>query len=198
VLAGGASRRLGGIPKGLVHVGNRRVIDLAAAALRDVTDTLVLAANDRDAGSWLPGVAVAADLHPGAGGLAGVEAAMRVAGGRAALVVAWDMPFVSAELLRLLVRSATEHDADVALPESPSPYGFEPFCAVYAARVLPALTAWLEAGGGAARDFLHAVPRLHRVPEAEIARVGDPARLFFSVNTPEDLAEARALVERSQ
>jgi GTP:adenosylcobinamide-phosphate guanylyltransferase len=32
------------------------------------------------------------------------------------------------------------------------------------------------------------------VEEAELRRFGDPARLLFNVNTPEDLAEAERLL----
>jgi molybdopterin-guanine dinucleotide biosynthesis protein A len=172
-------------------VGGARVIDRVVSALKQVTTELLLVANDPDARDWLPGVAVVADLHHGAGGLAGVEAAL--SRGRDALVVAWDMPFVTPALLNALVEAARDSNADVALPESDSPYGFEPFCAFYSARVGPALSAFYKRGGGAAGDFLRQVDRLHRVPITDIERIGDPRRLFFSVNTPDDLERARAM-----
>jgi hypothetical protein len=34
---------------------------------------------------------------------------------------------------------------------------------------------------------------VHRVSIDVIRRIGDPTRLFFSVNTPDDLAHARTL-----
>lgn len=191
VLAGGASRRLGGAPKGLEIVGDSRIIDRVAAALRPVTNEILLVANDPDAGHWLPGVAVLSDLHVGGGGLAGVEAAL--SRGRNVLVVAWDMPFITTDLLQAVLDAARAHEADVAVPESESPYGFEPFCAFYSARVLTALSSFLRQGGGAARDFLRRLPRVHRMPLADVERVGDPRLLFFSVNTVEDLQRARAM-----
>ena len=191
MLAGGASRRLGGALKGLEVLGDRRVIDRVAAALQAVTPELLLVANHPDASRWLPGVAVAMDLHPGAGGLAGVETAL--SRGSDALVVAWDMPFVTPTLLSALLSAARTHDADVAAPESESPHGIEPFCAFYSARILPSLSTFLSHGGGAAADFLRDVPRLHRMPVAEVERLGDPRRFFFSVNTPADLERARAM-----
>lgn len=198
MLAGGASRRLGGLPKGLELVGGARIVDRVAAALRQVTNELLLVANDGEAPRWLPGVAVVSDSHPGAGGLAGVEAALSRGEGTDALVVAWDMPFVTPALLRAITNAARASDADVALPESDSPYGFEPFCAWYSVRVLPSLTSYLETGGGAARDLLRRLPRVHRVPIADVEKLGDPRRLFFSVNTPEDLELARAMAESAE
>ena len=177
-------------------MGGTRIVDRVAAALRQVTGELLLVANDPDASHWLPGVAVLSDDHPGAGGLAGVEAAL--SRGQDALVVAWDMPFVTAPLLRTLIDAAQGHDADVALPESKSPYGFEPFCAYYAVRVREALSEFLRAGGGAARDFLRRLARVHLVSAAEVKRHGDPERLFFSVNTPADLERARAMAQATE
>lgn len=180
-----------GAPKGLDVVGGVRIIDRAVDALSAATDRLVLAANDPAAPTWLPGVPVIRDAHPGAGGMAGVEAALRE--GTDVLVVAWDMPFVSGELLNDLTQRASVYAADVVLPESDSPYGFEPFCAYYSARIRPELSAFLTAGGGAARDFIARVERVHRMPMRDVSRFGDVATLFFSVNSKQDLERARTI-----
>ena len=196
MLAGGASRRLGGTPKGLERVGDARIIDLVASSLRAVTPDLVLAANDPDAERWLEGVPVARDLHPGTGGLAGVEAALGT--DRDVLVVAWDMPFVMPRVLRMLVDAARTRDADAVVPRSPSPHGFEPFCGYYAVRVRDRLARYLESGGGAARDFFATLDNVHYLPMADLSALGDPARIFFSVNTPADLESARAMARTTK
>jgi molybdopterin-guanine dinucleotide biosynthesis protein A len=191
VLAGGSGRRLGGGPKGLEIIGGQRSIDRVANALRATTNSIVLAANDPAAADWLAGVAVVSDRFPGTGGLAGVEAALT--GERDVVVVAWDMPFVTQALLELIIEEARRHESQVTVPESRSPYGFEPFCAYYAASVQPALADFLRDGGGPARDFLERLPRVHRIPIAEVARIGDPERLLLSFNTRDDLDRARAV-----
>ena len=91
-------------------------------------DDLLLIANDPGANDWLPGIRCASDVRPGVGSLGGIHAALVRAGGPV-LVVAWDMPFVPAELLRDL--RALGGDADVAAPESGSRRGVEPLCAYY-------------------------------------------------------------------
>lgn len=182
---------MGGSPKGLEIVGGQRIVDRVAGVLEDACGRVILAANDDTASAWLAGVPVVRDRHPGAGGLAGVEAAMRHSGD--VIVVAWDMPFVPAGLLHALREAAHERDANVVLPESDSPYGFEPFCAFYSSRILPRLAAFVDQGGGAARDFLSRVKRVHRVPLRSVSQFGDPGVLFLSVNTPEDLSRARTV-----
>jgi molybdopterin-guanine dinucleotide biosynthesis protein A len=182
---------LAGALKGLEMVGDHRIIDRVAAALQPVTAELLLVANNADASRWLPGVAVLSDLRPGAGGLAGVETAL--SRGSDVMVVAWDMPFVPSPLLQALLDAARANDADVGVPESESPYGFEPFCAYYSAKTLSSLSEFLREGGGATRDFLRRQSRVYRMPLAEVAIFGDPRRVFFSVNTPDDLTRARAM-----
>lgn len=198
MLAGGSSRRLGGAAKGLERVGGIRIIDRVAAALRDVTADVLLVANDPKASRWLPGATLMSDRHPGTGGLAGVEAALST--GRDALVVAWDMPFVTPAILRAILQAAESHGADIALPESDSPYGFEPFCAFYSVRLLPSLSRFLKvrAGGRAARDFIGRASRVHLLKAVELAPVGDPREIFFSVNTPADLERARAMAKATE
>ena len=79
-----------------------------------------------------------------------------------------------------------------------SPHGFEPFCAFYSARIATVLTRFLDGGGGAAHQFVTQLPRARMFAMDRVASLGDPARLFFSVNTDADLARARAMAGHSE
>lgn len=171
-------------------VGGRRVIDRVHAALLPVTGAIVLVANDPSAASWLAPTRVVGDLHAGAGGLAGVHAALAIGGD--VLAVAWDMPFVTSALLAAIHERAESANADVCVPESESPYGIEPFCAFYRRTTLAPLHEFLAAGGGSARDFL-ARCTVARLPLADVRAIGDPDALFLSVNSADDLERARSL-----
>lgn len=191
MLAGGASTRFGA-PKGLATVRGVRIVDRVAAALRDATPHLRLAANAPEAAEWLPGVPVIRDAMPGGGGLRGVHAAL-ARERRPVLVVAWDMPFVSGALLRDLVARLARTNALAAVPVSASPVGLEPFCACYAPACLAPLEAALAGGHAGAARFVRSLPAVAWMTESDVAAFGDPARLFFSVNTPADLARAEAM-----
>lgn len=193
MLAGGASRRFGGGPKGLSVIGSTRLIDRVVDALTPVAGSVILAANDPAAPGWLAPrrVTVVADRYPGAGGLAGVEAAL--AAGGDVLVAAWDMPFVTPRLLQEILDTARSRDASVVVPESHSPHGVEPFCAYYGAAAREPLAAYLARGEHAAHAFLASLPRVVRLPLHTVREIDDPRRLFFSVNTPADLERARAI-----
>jgi molybdopterin-guanine dinucleotide biosynthesis protein A len=167
-------------------VGGRRVIDRVADALGDAADELLLIANDPAASSWLPNVPMAGDLRMNCGSLGGIHAAI-VRAGQPVLVVAWDMPFVPAALLRKLRDAGAR--ADAVLPESGSRRGLEPLCAYYSTACVPAIERRLDVNDMRVISFFEDV-RVERLPEHEVRRFGDPTVLFMNVNTPDDLALA--------
>lgn len=189
ILAGGRASRYGGSPKGLEMVGGRRIVDRVADALRATTDRLLVVANDPAAGDWIPGVPPVADVRTGAGSLGGIHAAL-VHAGTPVLLLAWDMPFVPASLLGALRRLGEGEGAEVAVPESDSSRrGVEPLCAWYAPSCIPAIERRLDEGDRRVVAFFDDVS-VRRLPVHEVARHGDPARLFLNVNAPDDLVVA--------
>ena len=187
ILAGGGATRYGGVAKGLERVGGVRVIDRVALALARAADPLLVIANDPLADAWLPGVPVASDVRPGNGSLGGIHAAL-VRAGTPVLVVAWDMPFVSSDLLQAL-RALGEQGGDAAVAESDTKRGVEPLCAWYAPACLAPIERALDRGDRRVVAFFDAV-RVTRMPASRVAEFGDPVRLFLNVNTPSELALA--------
>lgn len=186
ILAGGGATRFGGQPKGLQLVEGARIIDRVAAALRGAADELLLIANAPGADAWLPGVRTAVDVRRGEGALGGLHSALSHAGGHPVLVVAWDMPFASEGLLRAL-RAIGEQGYDAVVPESEtSGRGVEPLCAWYGPACLPAIERRLDAGDRRVVSFFEDV-RVSHLRAAEVSLYGDPARIFFNVNRPDDL-----------
>jgi molybdopterin-guanine dinucleotide biosynthesis protein A len=191
IIAGGDATRLAGRPKGLERVGGVRILDRLADVLTDALGTApLLVANAADAATWRPELLVVRDLRPGLGALGGIYTAL-VEAPAPVVCVAWDMPFVTAELVRALASGLG--DWDVFLPESlGGKDGVEPLCAAYGPGCGPAIAARLTAGDLRAVGF-HADVRVGRLPLDAVRRIGDPTRLFFNVNTTDDLARAEAL-----
>jgi molybdopterin-guanine dinucleotide biosynthesis protein A len=164
------------------------MIDRVAGVLREVTHELVLVANDPEAEGWLSGARVVPDLTPGAGPLAGVQSGLDAAAGRDVLVVAWDMPFVSAALLKAIVASGDGGGA-IVVPES-APGRAEPACAFYPAACRAALDAFLARGERKPSRFLEEYGIVERLGPDDLARFGDSVRLLMSVNTRAELEQA--------
>lgn len=197
VLAGGAARRYGGTPKGLLTVGGRRILDRVVDAVQAVTGGRpLLIANAADAASWRPDLETIPDVRPGLGTLGGIYTAVTATGGPV-LCVAWDMPFVPEPLLRVLSDRLATGSYDAVLPESSGRRGLEPLCAIYGPGCAPAIARRLDRGDLMAISF-HPDVRVGIVPLAEVRRFGDPDELFFNVNTPDDLARAEALWQRRE
>lgn len=186
ILAGGQASRYDGRAKGLEIVGGTRIIDRVATALAEAADDLLLIANTPDAESWLSGVRTAADVLPGQGSLGGIHAALAHAT-TSVLVVAWDMPFVPAELLSCL--RALGARADAAVPESDSRRGLEPLCAWYSQACLAPIERRLQAGDRRVVSFFDDV-RVARLGAQDVRQFGDPELMFMNVNTPDELAKA--------
>jgi len=67
-----------------------------------------------------------------------------------------------------------------------------PLCAAYGQEVRPAVSAALDSGTRSVRELLEGLSGVRYVGEGELRRFGDPNLLLANVNSPEDLARARA------
>jgi len=188
VLAGGANARFGGAPKGLSAIDGRRVVDRVLDALANVVDERFLITNDPAIRSAVSNVVAYGDERPERGGLVGLHSALSHCR-EAVVVVAWDMPFVSASLLSHL-RALGERAGAAAIPMSPS--GPEPLCAYYPRATLAAVERQLEAGDLRLSRLVGSLATAVLVPPDAIAHFGPPELLFANLNAPADLAAARA------
>lgn len=184
---------MAGAAKGLLQVGGRRILDRLVDAFLEAQGNLpLLVANAPDAAGWRADLRVVPDLRPGTGSLGGLYTAVMQTPAPV-VCAAWDMPFVPAALIRLLGESLADHD--VCIPASGGQRGLEPLCAGYGPACGPAMAHALDRGDLRAIAFHEAV-RVHVVAEGELRQAlgGDPSRLWFNVNTADDLVRANGMV----
>ena len=201
--AGGQSRRMG-TAKALLPVPpyDTPLIAHIAARLAELTpDALVVVTNDTalpQAAQLPSGTIFVADAYPDTGTLGGIATGLQQAPGWA-LVVACDLPLVSAELCAMLAGLAGEQvegqdrwDAVVPMVD-----GYEePLHALYHRRCLPAIEARLAAGQRRVISFMPDVRTLY-VQEEDLRAVDPQLHSFFNTNTPEEWAEAMRLLSGS-
>jgi molybdopterin-guanine dinucleotide biosynthesis protein A len=183
VLAGGAARRMGGGDKPLLELAGRSIV----ARVIDALDArhIAISANGDPARFASLGLPVVSDgAFAGQGPLAGVLAGLDWAAGVGAdalLTVPGDTPFVP-------------HGLAAALAP-------EPACAASNGRAHHLVALWPVACRDELRQMLSAPGRRDVFSFADrigMRRVDFPAAkwdAFFNVNTPEDLAAARAIAE---
>lgn len=191
ILAGGASRRFGS-PKALALVGGRTIVERVRDALAGAVGEVVLITHEPELHAT-SGLRSRPDRHPGAGPLAGIEAALLWARDErrpGALIAACDMPFLDARALRLLAdRGRTADAVGVGVGKDRER---PPLCAYFAVSCLPIVERLLAGDDRSVRALLSAVTA-EWVPSTEITRFRDPATMFFNVNTPGDLLRAERI-----
>jgi molybdenum cofactor guanylyltransferase len=187
IQAGGRSTRMGGDPKALMELEGRPIVARVLDVVRQVTERVLLVTNTPDLYAFL-GLPMVPDVFPEGGSLGGIYSGLRAAPGDAAFTVACDMPFLSAPVARLVVARAGE--ADVVAPRIGAQW--ETLHACYGKACLGPMERRLREGQLRITGFFDEV-RVLAITEAEVVAVGDPARVFMNVNTPDELRRARAL-----
>ena len=194
ILAGGRARRFGGADKASLTVGRARIIDRQLAALSTVADDVRIVTNDPGRYGDL-GVRLIPDAVAGAGPLGGIYSALLDAAHERVLVIACDLPFVTAALLeRLVAESRTGEPVDAVVPRSAR--GLEPLCALYTTRCAAAAKDQMERGSLQVAGLLDAIRT--RVLGPETLAAYDEGALFENVNTPHDHERARGWVELNE
>lgn len=203
ILAGGQATRMGGGDKGLLPLGDARLLDRVIARLRPQVAGMALNANGdpaRFAEFGLPVVPDSIDGFPGP--LAGVLAGLDWAAGQGAeaiVTVAADTPFFPADLVAVmqaraagmahpLVLAATPRGEEKTKSMSKSGLIRHPTFGLWPVALRDDLRAALEEGISKVVIWTER----HGGREAVFpTEAGDP---FFNVNTPEDLSAAEAML----
>ena len=178
VLAGGESRRFGR-DKAAAIVAGKSLVVRAAETLEEVFEHVVIVSSRAaTTGRWghVP------DRRPGAGPLAGIEAALmesRALGLQGAFVLACDLPLVDAASVRRVLGAAG--DAAACAPDREGSPAIEPLCAVYRLSSLPVVRDALDRGRRSVHETFAAVGG---------ATISLPGALFLNVNAPAEAERA--------
>ena len=135
----------------------------------------------------------AVDIYADSGSLGGIFTGLTAASNDWGMVVACDMPFLNAGLMRYMLGLRPGYDAIVPVPE-----GYpEPTHALYSKACLPHIERRLKAGQLKIAGFFDDV-RVRYVGAKEISRFDLEQLSFFNVNTPEDLSRALTLADEGR
>jgi phospholipid/cholesterol/gamma-HCH transport system ATP-binding protein len=184
ILAGGKSTRMGS-DKAFVTLNGRtllaRAMELAGSVTRDVRIV-------GDPAKFTPFAPTVEDLFRNCGPLGGIHAALRGSQTDLNLILAVDVPFVSAALLQYLITRARDFPAAVVTAACANG-GWQPLCAVYRPQFADAAEAALGAGRYKI-DALFDAERTQAVSENELESAGFSPKMFRNLNTREELEAA--------
>lgn len=198
LLAGGQSRRMGGGDKGLLRFGEGTMLGHVIGRFAPQVGRLVLNANGDAARFSAFGLPVVADTVDGnVGPLAGVLAGMRWAredtNARFIATASTDAPFLPLDLVARLHEVAEANPGGIAIARSGG--HLHPVIGLWPVAHHDDLEAALRDDG--IRKVLRWTDRHGTLPvdfvDLEIG--GQSVDPFFNANTPEELDEARRLIE---
>jgi molybdenum cofactor guanylyltransferase len=184
ILAGGAGVRIGG-QKASVELDGKPLISYPLAAVGQVLRTVAILAKTETSLPPMSGVAVWIEPEHPRHPVVGITQALALAGGRPVLVCAGDLPFVTPELVRRLVKmNPGSAPAVVACAQG----RMQPLLGCYQPRALELLSPAARTGTG---RLMELVAGIHPV----LLEVDDPDELF-DVDSPDDLLQAAAMLDR--
>jgi molybdopterin-guanine dinucleotide biosynthesis protein A len=183
ILAGGKSSRMG-TDKAFVALEGRTLLSRALELACSVSSNVRIVGSTEKFDVF---GTVVEDQFSGCGPLAGIHAGLRASAAELNLIIAVDLPFISADFLRFLIDRARRTEALVTLPRTQA--RLQPLCAVYrrsfADIAEPALLS-----GQYKIDALFDPRKTHVIPEEDLVSAGFSAKMFRNLNTPEELQAA--------
>ena len=197
VLAGGVSSRFGQ-DKGILEIANKPLIKYVIDAVSPVVDETIVVTNSQDriteyAKVVATDVRFAIDSCESKGPLIGALTGFGSAHGKYALLLPFDTPFVSREVVSLLFELCLGKAA--AIPRWPNEQ-IEPLHAVYQTKLaLEAAKSSVSEGKLTMRAMIEKLRGVRYVSTLVIQQLDPDLRAFFNINTPLDLKKAMAMVK---
>ncbi|MBU1615189.1 molybdenum cofactor guanylyltransferase [bacterium] len=189
ILAGGKSSRMGE-DKAFLKFEGRSLIEWVIAGLKEIGEEIIIVANESERFKSL-GLRVVKDILPDKGPLVGLYSGLLSSHLEYNFVCGTDMPFLSPSLIKYML--GQEQGCDVILPRIGG--RVEPLFAIYKRSCLSPIAEVIKEGGQLSlRSFFDRV-KIRYIKEDEIIPFGLPEKLFFNINTREDMERARGLLE---
>ncbi len=203
ILAGGGSKRMGSDKALLRLPDGRSTLEVVLETARSAASQVVLAVDSRAHADTLctaigerPEIVL--DPSPGEGPLMALAAALKTASSSAVLLLAVDMPLVSAAAIRALHGTWLEHQTFGVHVVAPLTGGIvQPMPACYAVTLSGIVDQLLEVGRRSLWALLHApAVHVHTIDEAAIRRFDPDLLSTARADTPEAWDELCARARR--
>ncbi|MGJ7920677.1 molybdenum cofactor guanylyltransferase [Neobacillus sp. LXY-4] len=193
ILSGGKSSRMG-TNKALLKLKDKPNIERVKDELSTLVDDIILVANEPDTYQFLK-LKTVKDEYPGQGPLAGIHAGLKASRHDINLVVACDMPFVTADLARILLERAEGYDAVIPVINGRQQQLF----AVYHKGILQEIEKCMKGDNFAIKHMLDPFNVLY-ISEFDFHEHSTESleRIFFNMNRPEEYEHAKKWVEKGE
>lgn len=189
ILAGGLNSRFSGRNKAFININGQCILDGLIDLFRDLFDEIILVVNDPI--QYLNhDLLIVTDIFDLRSSLTGIHAGLLAASHFHIFVTSCDAPFLKKDLVAHII-DQIEPNIDVVIPQVA--LGLEPLCAVYSRRCLKPIERHLSKKIFKIQNFFPDV-RVKKIPEAVLDQTDPGLASFFNVNTPEDLEQAKTIL----
>ncbi len=199
-VAGGSSKRFGQ-DKGLVVLGKKQLVRHVVDAVDDLVDEkIVVVSSESQKQAYVKVLGseakVLVDTEKVQTPLVGAFTGFAAANGRYSLLLSCDVPFVSREVLSLLLDLCLNKSA--AIPRWPNCF-IEPLQAAYCTSVaLKAADEALKCGEYAMQAMIDRLRGVRYISTLVLQQLDPKLLTFMNVNTPLDLKKAETTLKHTQ
>ncbi len=192
ILAGGKSKRLGR-DKALETFNGEPLILKVISSIETLVDEIILVVNDdkrKNDFSFMKNVTFATDKFSDAGSLGGIYTGLHESNNLNALFLACDMPFISMNILSLLINKI-QLNPDIIIPEY---NGFKQSThAIYNKNCLPVIKNQLKRGEYKISKIFKKCNTL-LINEHEINQCEKDTKSFYNINYEYELEKAKQML----
>lgn len=198
ILAGGSAKRFNGDDKGLFELEGKPLLNHVVDSVKGFVGEVVIVTNTQErADAYAKIVSTKAkfaiDKAPSNGPLVGALAGFEAAMGEYCLLLPFDSPFVSKEVVSLLFDLCV---GKAAVVPRHTDQEIEPLHAVYnTKKALEAAEATLAEGEFDMRSMVERLRGVRYLSTLVIEQLDPQLKTFMNINTPLDLKKASALTK---
>jgi molybdopterin-guanine dinucleotide biosynthesis protein A len=187
LLAGGKSSRMG-TEKGKIQLNGHELMKSPLNALEATCDNIIISTCNKS--FKYPDHQVICDKIPGLGPIGGIYTSLEKSGSDLNIVLSYDMPFITADLLKYLVKHSGEYDITAPSLENQLP---EPLCAVYNKSTIPFIEQNIRKENYKVNALFPLVKFNHIIVPHDLPFFSP--YLFRNVNNPDEFEEINKLIK---
>ena len=188
LLAGGASKRMGGKNKAFIKIAGKTIIDREIEVLEQLFERIIIVSNNFEQYAFLK-KPMFSDIRRGYGSLGGIFTGLKSCSKELGFVLACDMPFLNKEIISYMCCRATGHD--ITIPRIRG--HLEPLHAIYSSRCIVHIENLMQRGELKISTFFEKVDVLE-IDERELLKIDPCLQFCMNVNTPTDLRKAKKII----
>ncbi|MBI5124590.1 MAG: molybdenum cofactor guanylyltransferase, partial [Candidatus Omnitrophica bacterium] len=173
--------------KAFLKIGGNPIIRRQLGVLRNIFKKIIVVTNSPDHYKHFKNIKIISDVVRDKGPIGGIYSGLIASDAFHNFVVACDMPFMDAKLIKYLI--TLKNGFDIVVPSIEGKY--ETLFAIYSKNCIKPICEALENNNLSMKGLLNKV-RVKEITRDEIIKFGDANAMFMNVNTKDDLCRTLA------